>query len=375
MKRRSREFTPFLLERFMARFDWEVEINLAESGVHPMTVAELGEGSDLMAQVAGTRLGYQPCAGAKELRAAIAATLPGAAPENVLVTTGCAEANFLALSTLLGEGDRVALLTPNYLELEGIAWNLGAAVRTFRLDPERDFALDVESLERAVVPGTAVVGITNPNNPTGAILGPEDSGRILETAERAGAWLFSDEVYAGAERDDGPATPSLYGRSGRVLAFGSLSKAFGLPGLRIGWVVGPPTIIEAMAARHDYTVISAPAVSTILAIHALRPEVRERARRRARRLIAGGHEQLAAWCDRHADLARLVPSRAGAIACIRYARTEPSADLALRLAETESVLVAPGAYFGLDGHLRVNVGAEPGALDEGLTRLARFLRR
>ena len=140
--------------------------------------------------------------------------------------------------------------------------------------------------------------VTNPNNPTGAVLSPEAMDEIVTAAERAGAWLLVDEVYVGAEVQ-GPETPSFWGRYERVIVTGSLSKAYGLPGLRIGWAVGPVSTLDDIWARHEYVTISATMLSNHLAATALSPQVRPRLLRRARSLIRDGFPVLESWVDAH----------------------------------------------------------------------------
>jgi aspartate/methionine/tyrosine aminotransferase len=236
-------FQPFVMERMMSKWENVVDVNLSESGVHPMTLGELLElgGLDHSA-VSDVLINYPQANGTVPLREAIAALYPGASPDNVLVTVGAAEANYLALTTLLRPGDEAVIMLPNYMQVWGIAKNHGIRVRECHLSEKRQWAPDLGELEAAVTPATKLIAVCNPNNPTGRIMTPSEMDGVIAAAERVGAWLLSDEVYRGAERETDEEAPSFYGRYDKVLAQGSMSKAYGLPGLRIRWArPGPST--------------------------------------------------------------------------------------------------------------------------------------
>ena len=277
-------FVPFELERWQSAWENRVRINLSESGVHPLTIAELlalsGGDRDALARIP---LGYSQSDGTDELREAIAALYAGASRDQVLVTTGSAEANFVACWTLLEPGDRAAVLVPTYMQTWGLAQNLGARLATFSLRPELGWEPDPEEVRRAITPDTKLVVVTNPNNPTGHVLSDAARELILERVRQSGAWLLCDEVYQGAERS-GHTTPSFWGSYERVLVSNGLSKAYGLPGLRIGWLLGPGKMTEPFWRRHDYTVIGPSPLSDHLAARALaRPAARPGRRRSSSR--------------------------------------------------------------------------------------------
>lgn len=363
------EFQPFVMERVMSKWENLVDYNLSESGVHPATLRDLVPDPAEIDRLLATELGYAQSNGTIELRERIADLYPGATPDNVLVTVGCIEANLVTLQTLVGPGDEVAIMAPNYLQLWGAAKNLGAIVRTFELDRDRGWRLDADSLDAAVGPRTKLIAICNPNNPTGHIMGEAEIAAVISAAERVGAWILADEVYAGAERIADAPTPSLWGRYDRVLANNSLSKAYGIPGLRIGWIVGPADMVDDIGARHEYTTISAAMLSHTLAAIALSPEVRSRLIQRTRAYIRRGYPVLEEWMAAHGDMFSVVPPEAAAIAFVRYRLDIGSSRLAERLTREKSVLVAPGDHFHVDHHLRISYGLPHDYLRAGLARI------
>jgi aspartate/methionine/tyrosine aminotransferase len=368
------EFQPFVMERMMSKFENVVDVNLSESGVHPMTLGELLEmgGLDHTA-VTNIEINYPQANGTVELRETIAAMYPGATADNVLVTVGAAEANFLALTTLLAPGDEAVIMLPNYMQVWGIAKNHGVRVRECHLSEERSWAPDLAELESVVTPATKLIAICNPNNPTGRIMTPAEMDAVVAVAERAGAWLLSDEVYRGAERETDEEAPTFYGRYDKVLAQGSMSKAYGLPGLRVGWSVGPTKTLDDMWARHEYTTIATTMLSNRLTALALSEAVRPRVLARTRKYIREGFPVLEEWMKGHGDLFEIVPPQAAAIAFARYHLDINSTELVNRLKDEKSVLIVPGDHFGLDGHLRISYGLDHDYLRDGLDRIHSML--
>jgi hypothetical protein len=362
-------FRPFEMERWQSTWENRVRYNLSESGVHPVTLAELGALAG--ADIDDVGLGYGQSNGSDLLRDRIAALVPGAAADNVMVTNGSAEANFVALWELVEPGDEVVILTPTYMQTYGLAHAFGAHVREVPLRPALGWQPDPDEIERAVTERTRLIVVTNPGNPTGSILTAESRVALIRATERTGAWLLADEVYTGAELD-GRETLSFFGAHPRVLATGSLSKAYGLPGLRIGWVLARPDVAERLWARTDYTTISPGELTDRLATLALDPAVRPRLLDRTRGYIHRGLAVLERWM---ADLAVFDyrPPEAGAICFARYDLPIPSAELAERLRVEKSVLIVPGEHFGFDRHIRFGIGGEESALRQGLDRVADVL--
>jgi len=367
-------FQPFVMERMMSKWENVVDVNLSESGVHPMTLGELLEMGGLdPSAVTDVLINYPQANGTIELREAIAALYPGATADNVLVTVGAAEANYLAITTLLEPGDEAVIMLPNYMQVWGIAKNHGVRVRECHLSEERGWAPDLAELEAAVTPATKLIAVCNPNNPTGRIMTPAEMDAVVAVAEGVGAWLLSDEVYRGAERETDDEAPSFYGRYDKVLAQGSMSKAYGLPGLRVGWSVGPAATLDDMWARHEYTTIATTALSNHLTALALSGKVRPRILARTRKYIREGFPVLEEWMKGHGDMFQIVPPQAAAIAFARYRIGVNSTELVNRLMDEKSVLIVPGDHFGLDGHLRISYGLPHDYLRDGLDRIHQML--
>ncbi|MDW7761754.1 MAG: aminotransferase class I/II-fold pyridoxal phosphate-dependent enzyme [Acidobacteriota bacterium] len=365
------KFQPFVMERMMSKFEKAVDYNLSESGVHPLTLKELiQDDPDELNGLLSLEMDYAHANGIPELRRNIAALYPGAGPENVLVTVGAIEANYDILWGLLSAGDEIAVMLPNYMQIWGLAKNLNLHLKTFSLDEKTGWALDLDGLKTAVTAKTKLIAVCNPNNPTGNILTSEEMEAVVEAARRAEAWILADEVYAGAERLTDDQTPSFYGKYDKVLAVGSLSKSYGLPGLRIGWAVGPVEVIDELWARHEYLTLSATMLSNHLAAYALSPRVRPRLIQRARNFIRRGYPVLQEWMNTHGEILSAAPPRAAAIAFVKYRLDISSTEFTERLREEKRVLIVPGEHFGLDRFVRISYGLPHDYLTPALGRIS-----
>jgi aspartate/methionine/tyrosine aminotransferase len=365
-------FQPFLMERWQSLYEHEVDYNLADSAVRCAPLDFLLGPDDLRA-LGRLELFYPQVNGTDLLRQRIAATYtPSPTEDEVLVTVGAAEANALVCQTLLEPGDRVTVIEPGYRQVRGLSENLGCGVDVVQLSFEDAWELDVDALRQSVGPRTKLVYVVNPGNPTGTIFSAEARAALLDAVDTSGAWLLADEVYRGSERE-GSETESFWGAHPRAVCVNSLSKAYGLCGLRIGWVVAPRALVEELWRRHEYAVISASLPSVFVAEHALEPAKRSALLARQRELVRDGAELYARWVDEHAQLIAAQPSPATALSFPRFTAGVPSDQVADAIRTRASVLVIPGAMMGSEGHIRLTVGFEPDFLGPALAGIAGVL--
>jgi aspartate/methionine/tyrosine aminotransferase len=358
----------FEMERWQSQWENVVEYNLAESGVDPLTVEELFGGPEAVCELGRHKMLYNQGNGTPELRDLISGLYPGATRDNVVVTHGTCEANYLAIWSLIEPGDEVVVMLPNYMQIWGLARGFGALVKPFHLREETRWAPDLDELHRAVTSRTKLVAVCNPNNPTGSVLSEAAMDAIVAAARRAGAWLLADEVYQGAELS-GQTTPSFWGRYEKTIINNGLSKAYGLPGLRIGWTVAPKDLIYQLWSYKDYTTIASSVLSDLLARRALEPAMRERILDRTRSILRRNYPVLEQWVASHGQDFSVVPPAAGAIAYLRYRHAINSSELMKRCINQQSLLIVPGDHFGMDGFIRLNYGVPADHLREGLARL------
>jgi aspartate/methionine/tyrosine aminotransferase len=373
MQAQERQFQDFELERYQSLHEHTVQFNLADSSVKCVGTREwldAGEQEDLL----NTGLFYPQVNGTQLLRTRIAALYPGASADSVLVTVGAAQANAMVCSALLSQGDELVVVSPGYRQVWGLALNAGCVVKEAPRDPDQHWRLDLDQLESLISPRTRLVSIVNPNNPTGSILSEVEVDRIVAACARVGAWLHADEVYASTEVADGVRARSFWGRYDRLICVNSLSKAYGLSGLRVGWLVSAPAMIEALWRRHEYAVIAAAAPSMTLAAIALQPEKSAWLIERQRRMSRAGRALLRSWIEASSGLVSVAPSAATCLGFVRYDLPINSYDVAERIREQASVLVAPGSYLGAEGHLRITVGYDEVKVSAALDRIGSTLR-
>lgn len=363
-------FYPFALEREMGIWEHKVAYNISESGVQPMTARELFAGdTKSMEEFLDIDLNYIQSNGSIQLRDNIAGLYPGATRDDVVVTVGAAQANFTAMLTTLDPGDEIVVMLPNYLQIWGAARNLRLKVKSFSLRQDLDWGFDIDAFRDTVTENTKLIAICNPNNPTGRILNAEERQAIIDEAARVGAWILSDEVYAGAEHNTTVETPSMWGAYEKALAVGSMSKAYGLPGLRIGWVVSNAQTAQEIWARQDYVTICSTRLGDRLASYALSPQVRPRIIQRTRDYVRRGYANLSAWVDSHSELFSVIPPDAAAIAFVKYEPDFNSSEFVRYLAKNYDTYIAPGDHFGVDSYIRISFGLADDYVSEGLRRI------
>ena len=338
----------FALERWMSTWEVKVEYDIAESGIYPLTVNDLlgfmpvGERDQTLARLLDLRLGYTEARGTQRLRETIAATYANVSADEILVTTGAIEANYLIFNALLDAGDRVVAVYPAYQQLYAVAKAIGCEVALWKLSEEGGFRFDLDDLERLVTPGTKLIVLNTPHNPTGAILTADDLRRIYRLAESVGAYVLADEAYRWLDFPGGEAlAPPMRELGPTAISVGTMSKPFGLPGLRIGWIAGTEEVVGRCWGARDYISLSPAGLSDALADLALR--LREAIVARNHGIVAANLATADRWFAEHADLVSWTRPRAGLLALMRYDLDIPSLDLANTLAAEDIVILSPGA--------------------------------
>ncbi|RLD25195.1 MAG: aspartate aminotransferase [Bacteroidetes bacterium] len=362
----------FELERVQSLFENTVDYNLTESGFHPYTLNELLD-KEQLENLNNLVLSYGQTNGSIPLRRRISDLYDETNVDNILVTNGSAEANFIACHTLLEEGDEVVMMLPNYMQIWGIAEEMGCSVKGFSLSADDKWAPDLAELREKVTSKTKMIAICNPNNPTGYILTKEEMKEVIAIAKSVDAWIFSDEVYRGAELN-GITINSFLGMYDKVLVNGGLSKAYALPGLRLGWLAGPEKMIADSWAYSDYTSITAGIMSHFLGEIALRPDKRQEILARNRAMLNENLAVVKEWLDQYGNLFEYIDPQGGGMLFIKYNLEINSTELAEWLRTEKSVFILAGDTFGMDKYFRIGIGAPKEYLLEGLERVKEALK-
>lgn len=365
---------PFGVEMWMNEWETRCAFNLAETCVESLTIEQLlvlcGQNASDLSALLPMKMTYGAIEGSERLRAAICAHYTRQSPENVLVTHGTIGANMLVHRALVERGDRVISIVPTYQQHHSIPESIGADVHLLQLRPEDGWLPDLAALEALAVPGTKLIALTNPNNPTGALIERPMLEAIAEIARKAGAWVLCDEVYRGTDQSGDGITASMADLYEKGISTAGMSKAFSLAGLRLGWMAAPREVIEAAMIQRDYDTISVGMIDDHFAALAL--ENRGRILARAHEITRGNLQILSDWIDTQPRLSWVKP-RSGTVALVKLDVPMDSRTFCIRLLEETGVMFTPGSAMGMEGYVRVGFANPTAELREGLVHVGRFL--
>jgi len=365
----------FKLERNQSLYENTVEFNLTESGVQPYSLNEVLDITD-QRKLLDLELGYGQTNGSEALRDLIAGLYANLNSDQVIVTNGSSEANFIAMWSLLEPGDEIIYMQPNYMQISGIAQSMGIRVRPFCLREMENgrWEPDVSDLARLTNKKTRMVCICNPNNPTGSVLSEDQMGAIVDHCRRHGLTLYADEVYRGAELH-GVITTSVLDLYEKSIAVGGMSKSMSLPGLRIGWLVGPAKFINLAWQHRDYTSISSGLISQFVAEKVLAPRFLPQVRQRAQAFLCGNLALLEKWVDTQAGKFTYFPPQAGGMLLLKYSMNLNSREFTEMLRRDFGLLIVPGDDYDMGNYLRIGIGGNPTYLEAGLSRLQQAVNK
>ena len=364
------ELTPFRIERWYERYEFTTELMLSSSDCESLSVGELLElEPDARERLASMRLGYTEVPGSAELRTAIAALYTWVQPVDVVALAAAEEGIFAVEHAVLRPGDHAVVETPCYESALAVARSTGADVDAWRRSYSDGWAHDLDELERLLRPDTKLVYVNTPHNPTGTSMPRDVLDRVVELCAERGAVLFCDEVYRELEHDPEGRLPAGCDLYERAVSLGSVSKSYGLPGLRTGWVACRDRALrDAIVAVKLYTTICSSAPSELLAALALRH--REGLVERNRSLVLGNLTLADAFVERHGGRVDWVRPTASPVGFPRL-RVDDTQAFCERLAAEADLLLHPGEVYDEPGHVRFGLGRLGAA--QAFERLDRFL--
>lgn len=369
---RPMEYPPALLETWMRDYYFSTEIDIGSSGVENFSLAELRALVGLSLEEID-QLVFQDSEtlGGSTLRRAIADRWAGGDVARVMATHGSSEANFLLMHALLEPGDEVVVLDPCYPQLYTVAEVRGCRLRKWPLRFEERFVPSLEEARKVITEQTRMVVVNFPHNPTGASVDLAGQEELVRIVSRVGAYLVWDNAFAELTYD-APQLPDVNLLYERGISMGTLSKSYGLPGLRVGWCLAPPEVLARMIRLRDYLTLHLSPLVELIACKAIENADRLVALRlaQARQNLA----TLAGWVERHRGLVDWVPPRGGVSTFLRLKGALDVDNLCRRLAEAHSVLLVPGSCFGYPQHVRLGFGCRTDHLEEGLYRLSVLLK-
>jgi aspartate/methionine/tyrosine aminotransferase len=272
--------------------------------------------------------------------------------------------------TLVNSGDHVISVLPTYQQHYSIPESQGAAVDILPLRAENGFLPDLDELRSLMRADTKIIAITNPNNPTGALMDEDFLNQIIEIAQQSGAYVFSDEVYRGTNQEGDGITASIVDLYDKGIATASMSKAFSLAGLRLGWIAAAEAFIRDVTIHRDYNTISVSMLDDYFACIAL--EVKEKILERSRQITRGNLKILDDWIAGE-PLISYVKPKSGTTILFKYDLDLSSRDFCVQLLQETGVMLTPGSTMDMEGWIRVGYANDPDVLRQGLAKVSEFL--
>lgn len=369
----------FGVERWMDLYENRCKYNLAETCVESLTVRQLLElagKADIQDEILSMKLTYGHINGSPRLRAAVAALYARQTADNVLICHGAIGANALVYETLVEPGDHVVAVLPTYQQHQSIPKSYGAKVDLLRLREDNAFLPDLDELKRLLTPRTRLLALNNPNNPTGSLMDEDYLRRIIDLCAPYGVYILCDEVYRGLDGPNEGAgtgfTASIADLYERGLSTGSMSKAYSLAGLRLGWIVSNlPEFIEAVVTHRDYNTISVGMLDDYFAALAL--EAADKVLERGHAITRGNRKILDDWVRDEPAISYLAP-KSGTTALLKYDYPLNSWDFCVKLVEETGVMLTPGSTLDMEGYLRIGYANNPEILRQGLDVFSEFLK-
>ena len=367
---------PFGVEMWMNEWENHCEFNLAETCVESLTIEQLlrlsGQNDTDLSKLLAMKMTYGAIEGSMRLRTAIASLYDDQKPDNVIVTHGTIGANMLVHKTLVSAGDRVIAVVPSYQQHYSIPASIGADVQRLKLREEDRFIPNLDDLRALAVSGTKLIAITNPNNPTGALIDQHMLTEIAAIAREVGAYILCDEVYRGTDQQGSGTTTSIVDIYEKGISTASMSKAYSLAGLRLGWICAPRNVLERVAVHRDYDTISVGMLDDHFATMAL--ENRDKVLARSLTITRTNLATLAAWMETQPTLSWIKP-RSGTTALLKFDLPMSSYDFCMSLLNETGVMFTPGSALDMEGYIRIGYANNPAILQEGLKRVSDFLAR
>ncbi|UCE40967.1 MAG: aminotransferase class I/II-fold pyridoxal phosphate-dependent enzyme [Candidatus Aminicenantes bacterium] len=356
-------FNRMELEIWFDKYQYAVDYDIGESAVKALSVKDI----DIDLGKILLRYGYHT--GRPDLKEALAEQYPGLSGDHIIVTTGASEANFIVVSALVKPGDHVVIEHPNYPSLYEVPRSLGCDVSLYTLKFENGFRPDLAELKKKITPQTKLVSLTHPNNPTGSMISEEVLHSVIELVESKDTYLLFDETYRHMASDE-KLLPPAAALSPNVVSIASMSKCYGLPGIRTGWLATKsPFILDSAVAIREQLSISNNSLSEEIALSVLRRKDKFLADARTR--IEFNRKIVADWMSKQNDFEWVYPEVG--VVCFprikKYVNVDPEEVYRL-LAEKYRTFVVPGRCFEMDErHFRIGFGADPGEIEIGLANL------
>ena len=364
----------FKVEEWMNKYEKEAIFDIAGTCVKNFSLKELFsfcgvDGEKFISDFSQKTLTYVNIQGSDGFKNGVCSLYKTLKPENVLSTIGAAGANHLVFYSLIEPGDEVVCLVPTYQQLYSIPESFGANVKLLKLRRENNFLPDLNELDSIVTPKTKLICLNNPNNPTGALIDDDLMRKIVDIAEKSGAYILCDEVYRGLERENTP--NSIVDVYERGISTGSMSKTFSLAGIRMGWAAAADKkVFDSLMSRREYNIICCSVFDE--AVSALALENSDKIIARNKNILAENLQILDNWIQSEKKYSYIKP-KAGTTSLLHYESEICSADFCDRLSKETGVFTTPGFCFEMENCFRIGYGGDKSVLVAALAKLSEFI--
>ena len=366
---------PFAVEEWMNEWETGAKYNIAETCVDSISMDELfsltGESKEgFLRKLCTRRMTYGDIEGLPEFKKGIGRLYKTIKEENIVPTHGASGANHHVFYSLINPGDRIISIMPTYQQLYSIPESFGANVQILQLSKEDAYLPDMKKLRELAVPGTKMICINNPNNPTGALMDDKFLEEIVEIARSVGAWVLSDETYRHLSQEDGwcRSIADIYEKG---ISVGSMSKVFSLAGLRLGWIATHDTeAVKTFMSHRDYNLISCGIFDEMLAAVALKHS--DKLLERSRRIVRENLQILDSWVQKEPHISYVKP-KAGTTALVYYDLDIPSYEFCEEMYHKTGAFVTPGDCFEMPHSMRIGYAYGKQALIDGLNAISEFI--
>ena len=366
---------PFAVEEWMNAWEVGAKYNIAETCVDSISMNDLFEltGEDkteFLNRLCARRLSYGDIEGLPEFRKGVCGLYKTLNIENIVPTHGASGANHHVFYSLISPGDRVVSIMPTYQQLYSIPESYGADVQILHLSKENNYLPDLEKLRRLVTPETKMICINNPNNPTGALMSEQLLREIVEIARSADAWILCDEVYRHLSQEDGwcPSIVDLYEKG---ISVSSMSKAFSLAGLRLGWIATHDmSVVKSCLSHRDYNLVSCGVFDEKLAAAALKHS--DKLLERSRKIVRENLQILDDWVGSEPHVSYVKP-QADTTALVYYDLDIPSYEFCEEMYKKTGAFVTPGDCFEVPHSMRIGYAYGKQDLIDGLKAISEYI--
>jgi len=362
-------------EEWLDVYETQASLDISQSSITPFTLEEIlaiggADPAAFFEELKSRVLSYGYIEGSPEFKQEVTKLYTSIEPDNVLQTNGGTGANLQSIMTFIEPGDHVISFIPGYQQLYDLPRTLGAEVTVLRLREDMDWHIDLDELAAALRPNTKMIAFANANNPTGSLMERPELEAVVDLARARGAYIHVDEVFETFDTTrDVPRIADLYEKG---ISTGSVSKAYSMPGIRVGWTATTKELADRMRRYRDYLLLSAGGIDDALAVHTL--VNREAIFARNRALLQNNLQILRDWVATQPRVSVVTPPDVS-ISFPHIDIPQPIEEFCVDILHDLGVLLIPGSRFGVEGYARLGYCCHTEVLKQGLAALSEYLRK